>query len=91
VSDLRTGGLLISITEAARRLMVSYTTVVRLMDEDEPALACVRQRSRRKANAAQVDYVVAAIRSGRTGSLEGFAAEWLAAQKPAHVIEGSAA
>jgi transposase len=81
VSDQDGGGLLLSITEAASRLMVSYSTVVRLMDASEPALACVRQRSRRKANAAQVDYVVAAIRSGRTGSVEGFAAEWLAAQK----------
>ena len=84
MSDQNAGGLLLSVPKAAARLMVSYSTVVRLMEAG--ALQCVRQRSRRKASGPQVDYVVAAIRSGRNGSLEGFAAEWLAAQQQAGAV-----
>jgi hypothetical protein len=71
--------LLQPVAAAAARLTVSKSTVVRLMDDG--ALVCVRQRSRRRANAGQVDYVVRAIRSGRSGSLEQFAAEWAAMQQ----------
>ena len=72
--------LLLTITAAAERLKVSYSTVVRLLD-DPDGLQCVRQRSRRKANSRQVAYVVAAIEAGRSGSIESFAAEWRAAQE----------
>ena len=71
--------LLVPISAAALRLGVSRSTVARLIEDE--ALQCVRQRSRRRVNPAQIDYVIRAVTSGRSGSVEGFALEWLALQQ----------
>jgi excisionase family DNA binding protein len=76
VSDQTAGEVLLPVRETALRLGVSVSTVSRMIDDQ--TLQCVRQRRHRKTIAAQVAYILAAIAAGRSGSIEGFAAEWLA-------------
>ena len=66
--------LLLPAGETARRLGVSRSTVYRLWRDND--LNCVTRRRQRNAVADQIAYVIGAIRSGRNGSIEEFAAEW---------------
>lgn len=65
------------ISEIAERLSVPVSTVSRLFGDG--TLRVVRERGWRMAYESQVAYIAEALNACRPGSIEEFAAEWLAA------------
>ena len=68
----RMARLWLPISVTARRLGFHVNTVTRAMDDG--TLPFIRFRGTRRLAAGLVDYVERAVRSGRTGSVEDFAA-----------------
>jgi excisionase family DNA binding protein len=72
---------LLPVREVAATLGLSPMTVYRrIWNETWPS---TRSGSKRLISAALIDYVMGAIDSGRSGSVEDFAAEWVAQQQKA--------
>ncbi|HMH91702.1 MAG TPA: helix-turn-helix domain-containing protein [Streptosporangiaceae bacterium] len=66
--------LLLPLSEAARRLGYSRSTIVRACDDGD--LPVVTFRGMRRVPAAFVDAVIAAATGGTTVAIEQLAAEW---------------
>lgn len=80
---------LLSVSETARRLRVSAATVGRMFDDG--ILEHVQERACRKSYEGQVDWIVAALNAGRSGSYRQFGAEWKAARPlPGRPVEAVA-
>lgn len=79
MSDLTDLGASIAQRKGAELMGISVSTVARLLNEG--VLAFIRPRRQRQLYTSQVEYIAAARRAGRTGSVAEWAAEWNAARQ----------
>jgi predicted DNA-binding transcriptional regulator AlpA len=69
----------VTVPVAAARMGFGVNTIYRAVEDG--TLPCITFRGGRQISAPLVDFIASAIRSGRSGTVEGLAAEWLAMQR----------
>lgn len=83
MSDLTDPGQEMTQREGAKLMHISPATIGRLLNDGD--LAFVRKRKLRRLYAGQVQHIVNAMATGRTGSIPEWAAEWNAGRQQSQV------